>query len=84
MTDEIKYFVFKANVPLDDHEHMLSWTKSCQAKVPVGHGDYRWGKILNDHLFVERYKPTLDALTDEIKALREELQKEKNSGGLFK
>ena len=38
---------------------MLDWTKNCQNKVPSGHGDYRWGKILHDHLFVKNLKAEL-------------------------
>ena len=52
----LKYFVFKANVPMDDHEAMLDWTLSCQAHAPQGFGDYRWGKVLHDHMFVKNFK----------------------------
>ena len=62
--EETQYFVFKANVPLNDSEEMLDWTKNCQAKTPKGHSDYRWGKILHDHLFVKKFQRELQDLKD--------------------
>ena len=87
MADEIRYFVFKANIPVCDDSMLLDWSKNCQDKVPVGHGDYRWGKMLHDHLFVKNYKSMLEDLLKELRSLREELnelKKEKENEGLFK
>lgn len=88
--EDNKYFVFKANVPLDDSAHMLAWTKSCQDKTPVGHNNYRWGKMLHDHLFVIRFKEELDQIkksqAEIIRLLTEERSrpgKEKTYDGLF-
>ena len=82
---EIDRFLFKAYVPLDDDKHMLDWTQSCQAKVPVGHGDYRWGKILHDHLFVKNFREKLDELTKSLTEIKELITEKKNTGdGLFK
>jgi len=61
---DTQYFVFKANIPLKNSEEMLDWNKSCQDETPVGHSDYRWGKILHDHLFVKNFQ-------DELKKLQE-------------
>jgi len=71
----LKYFVFKANVPLDDSEEMLEWTKNCQEKTPIGHGDYRWGKILHDHLFVQTFKEELELLKEQQDTMLELLGK---------
>ena len=55
----LKYFVFKANVPIDDWEGMHDWTLSVQAPAPMGFNDYRWGKVLHDHMFVKNFKKEL-------------------------
>ena len=73
--DEVSYFVFKANVPLDDSEEMLEWTKNCQAKIPGGHGDYRWGKILHDHQFVHTFESELKKLQENQDTMFELLRK---------
>jgi len=72
---ELKYFVFKANVPLKDTSEMLDWTKSCQGKTPLGHNDYRWGKILHDHLFVKNFKNELELLQQNQDTIFELLRK---------
>ena len=70
---DTKYFVFKANMPLDDYELLKDWNNSCEAKVPVGHGDYRWGKILHDHLYVKHHKEAMTQLAGEVRVLREQV-----------
>lgn len=71
-----------ANVPLGDAELMVDWNKSCQAKVPIGHGDYRWGKMLSDHLYVKNFKDLLEKIDVKLDKLVE--QKEKSNDDLFK
>jgi hypothetical protein len=60
---------------LGDSEAMLDWTKNCQEKEPHGHGDYRWGKILHDHLFVKRFQRELQDLKDTQDTVLELLRK---------
>lgn len=91
MTEEIRYFVFKANVPLKDDKDMLDWDKSCKGKSPEGHDDYRWGKMMHDHYFTKNFRPILVQLGErlaKIESKLDELSKKKEEAsandGLFK
>ena len=81
MTEEKKelrkdqYYVFKANVPFNDTEEMSCWNKSCQSKLPEGHNDYRWGKMISDHLFVKNFKKHIMDLQDKQNEIMSFLEK---------
>ena len=83
-------FVLKASIPLADGAFLKDWNDSCQAELPLGFKDYRWGKMLYDHLFVRNFGQALDDMRTELKSLsaevhmlREELKKKEESSGTF-
>mgnify|MGYP001594967112 CR=1 FL=1 len=91
LRDEIDlpmHFVIKANVPVEDGFLFKEWDESCSAKAPVGFGDYRWGKILHDHLFVAKFKQRLEAIDKQLEEIKELLtvkkQNEDDNAGLMK
>jgi len=86
MTDEVtykvgdKYYIkMTVNIPIADQIQLHKWTISCQAKEPIGYNDYRWGKILSDHLFRVEFGDKLQEIINRLKALEEQKEKGKSS-----
>lgn len=85
--DELKYFRFVANIPFEDDKLLYDWNKNCQDRVPKGHNNYRWGKIIHDHLFVERFKERLDSIEEKLNSIIKKLEQKKEeseNSDLFK
>lgn len=85
--DDTESFCLKAYVPLGDSELLRDWNAVCQPKPPKGFGDYRWHKIVHDHLFVKEFGKKLDELSlavEDLKTLIVEMNAKDSSKGLMK
>lgn len=67
-------YVFKASVPIKDGELLKDWNDNCTSDSPIGFNDYRWGKMLHDHMFAKQYKIILTTLIDQINNLSSKIE----------